>query len=157
MDKARSPACIDLSGDGTPSISRIRSLANDHQDTRSGDTDDRPTGAGWSLLPNLGVSPRGEAVAQACWFAFAAVFCVLRPGRTGLYLVLWVISAVALIYILQRLGGRPAVPIGRGTVEIGPATPFVDRLLHDGLSIFLFAFCAAVIAVPPALVHQVLH
>jgi hypothetical protein len=131
-------------------------LSDTFPQEREPEAKERPA-VGWSLLPDLGLTTRTESVVQASWFAFAAVFCVLRPGRTGLYLVLWAISAVVLIYILQRLGGRPSVPIGRGTVVIGPDTPFIDRLLHDLLSIFLFVFCAAVIAVPPALVHQVLH
>jgi hypothetical protein len=136
---------------------RPRSLPDSSSDRSTGPPDDPAAAGGWSLLPNLGITPRGTGLVQGAWFLFAAGFCVSRASRTGLYLVLWAIGALVLIYVLQRLAGRPATPIGRGTVVIDADTPFADRLLHDLMSIGLFAFCAAVIAVPPALVHRVLH
>jgi hypothetical protein len=124
------------------------------------DTAQEPAGAdarsGWSLLPDLGVTARMAAVLQAAWFVFSVGVCITRRSHAGVYLTLWLVGALVLIYILQRLGGRPASPIGRAREVIGADTPQVDRLLHDLMSIGLFLFCLAAVAIPPEWVKQLM-
>jgi hypothetical protein len=112
---------------------------------------------GWSLLPDLGLTPRMAAVLQAAWFCFAVGICLIRKVHAGVYATVWLVGALVLIYLLQRLGGRPAAPIGRSNVAIGADTPKVDRLLHDLMSIALFLFCMLALAVPPKWIRLALH
>jgi hypothetical protein len=108
------------------------------------------------MLPNLGVTTRMAAALQAAWFVFTAGVCIARRSHIGVYLTLWLVGALVLIYILQRLGGRPASPIGRARELIGTDTPPVDRLLHDLMSIGLFLFCLLAVAIPPERVKQLM-
>jgi len=112
--------------------------------------------SGWSLLPNLGITPRIAAAVQAAWLIFAVGICISRGSHIGVYLTLWLVGAMVLIYLLQRLGGRPASPIGRATEVIGADTPRVDRMLHDLMSIGLFLFCLLAVAIPPERVKHLM-
>lgn len=115
------------------------------------------TAGGWSLLPDLGVSPRLAAALQAAWFGFALGICLVRKAHAGVYATVWLVGALVLIYLLQRLGGRPASPIGRSNEQIGADTPGADRFLHDLMSLVLFLFCLLALAIPPEWIRQALR